>query len=386
MTRNLSPGSRLAVALVAFAGFTILAYREAVLGTLLGGLSERTAGATLAVLGWLGVDAVREATVLYQPGGFAFEIYYRCTGFLPAAFLATVILASPVGSRRKLIGLAVGVPLIGVLNLLRLVHLFVIGATRPEFFDFAHGVLWEGAMVLAAFGLWWVWKRWADGDGKENSMRRDPLRPQAPAVALLVMLAVTGGCAAAQSPAESGGGVESAAIESGGVEPADVEPAEGSLTCEVSCSETELRTAVARISWLGPRTPAGGGAAGPSLAEELQTTVYKGGFDRDLYASFALGGEATEPKTATDLPAYDLELVEVTRPAGRLEAAAGGGGAARTTVVVEGLEPGMVYTWRLVFETAEGRMISETVTCEAPMCTADYVPGGPAGGMPGGVR
>ena len=45
--------------------------------------------------------------------------------------------------------------------------------------------------------------------------------------------------------------------------------------------------------------------------------------------------------------------------------------AARTSVEVEGLEPGMRYTWRLVIETADGREISETVTCEAPVCPAD---------------
>ena len=152
--------SRLALALVAFAGLTVLVYRQAVLGPLLGGLCEWTAGAAALALGWLGIDAVREATVVYQPGGFAYEIYYRCTGFLPAAFLTTVILASPVGGRRKLIGLALGIPLLGVLNLVRLVHLFVLGASRPELFDLAHGVVWEVAMVLAVFGLWWVWQRW----------------------------------------------------------------------------------------------------------------------------------------------------------------------------------------------------------------------------------
>ncbi len=145
--------------LIVFTGAVLLAYREAVLGRLLGGLTEWTAEATFQVLGWLGIDVAREATVLYQPGGFAYEIYYRCTGFLPAALLATAILVSPGDWRRKLIGLAVGVPLIGLLNLARLVHLFAIGVTRPELFDLAHGVLWEGAMMVAVVGLWQAWER-----------------------------------------------------------------------------------------------------------------------------------------------------------------------------------------------------------------------------------
>ncbi len=153
---------RPALALIVFAGGAVLAYRETVLGPLLGGLTEWTAGATFAALGRLGVDAARDATVLYQPGGFAYEIYYRCTGFLPAAFLAAIILASPGGWRRKLIGLAVAVPLILALNLVRLVHLFAVGVARPELFDLAHRVLWEGVMMVAVVGLWQAWDRLAN--------------------------------------------------------------------------------------------------------------------------------------------------------------------------------------------------------------------------------
>lgn len=173
-------------------------------------------------------------------------------------------------------------------------------------------------------------------------------------VAALAALAVTGGCAVAQPAADP-------ATDSG-------------LTCEVYCSETELRTAIARISWTGP------GASGPAAAEILQTTVYKGGFDRDLYASFPLGGGAAPE--APSLPAYDLEILEIGRPA-----AASGGPApeadseARTSVEIGGLEAGIKYIWRVVVETAAGRQISETVTCEAPVCTADYQPGGPNSGI-----
>ena len=39
-----------------------------------------------------------------------------------------------------------------------------------------------------------------------------------------------------------------------------------------------------------------GSMSGP-VAETLQTTVYKGGFDRELYASFPLTDNRSEPQT-----------------------------------------------------------------------------------------
>ncbi len=84
---------RPAIAVIVFIGVVLLAYRESVLGAVLGGLTEWTTGVTFATLGRMGIDASRDATVLYQPGGFAYEIYYRCTGFLPAGVLAAIILA-----------------------------------------------------------------------------------------------------------------------------------------------------------------------------------------------------------------------------------------------------------------------------------------------------
>ncbi len=202
-------------------------------------------------------------------------------------------------------------------------------------------------------------------------MSRIPFRHHALAAAVLAVLPGSTGCTAAQPPPGSDGGAEPAGGDAG-------------LTCEVYCSETRLGTANVRLSWIGPAVLA---AAAEPAAEQLQTTVYKGGFDRDLYASFPVTGETSEPQApserrpAPELPAYDLKILEVQRPAD--SPAARTGEAPRTTVELEGLEPGMKYTWRVVFETAAGRQVSETVTCEAPVCTADQADGGPGVETPG---
>lgn len=143
-----------------FTGLVLLTYQEDVLGLLLNPLTTLTANITFVLLKLIGMDVVREASVIFQPGGFSYEIYFRCTGFLPVACLTVSILAHSGCLRHKLIGLAVGIPLLILLNLVRLVHLFIIGVTRPDLFDFAHSVLWESAIILAVIGCWFIWKKW----------------------------------------------------------------------------------------------------------------------------------------------------------------------------------------------------------------------------------
>ncbi|MGH7321640.1 MAG: exosortase H, partial [Candidatus Rokuibacteriota bacterium] len=153
---------RFLAVLAGFAGVVFLTYREEVLGTLVAPLTAWTAGVTLGLIRQAGMEATRVAAVVSHPSGFAYEIYYRCTGVLPVAFLATAILAYPGRWQRKLVGLLVGVPVLMALNLTRLVHLFYLGVHHPAVFDFAHSVLWEGLVILAILGLWLGWARWSD--------------------------------------------------------------------------------------------------------------------------------------------------------------------------------------------------------------------------------
>jgi exosortase H (IPTLxxWG-CTERM-specific) len=145
------------------AGFTfalVLTYREDVLGAILSPLTAYTARTTLVLLHMFGMEAVRMATLIFHPDGFAYEIYYRCTGFLPVAILTAVIFAYPGPWRFKFFGLAIGVPVLLVLNLFRLVYLFYVGVYIPAAFDFAHSVLGESLLILVTLVLWLVWIKW----------------------------------------------------------------------------------------------------------------------------------------------------------------------------------------------------------------------------------
>jgi hypothetical protein len=153
------------------------------------------------------------------------------------------------------------------------------------------------------------------------------------------------------------------------------------LVCEVVCSSTKPRTGVARISWNESRPPGGAARAEAAAREErLSATVFKGGFEDELYVSFRTEDVEAEtlPLSARGgveppVPALDVRLTGVERPSVATEAAGVAPTAPqRATAVVEGLEAGVNYYWRITTTAPTGEEVTETVRCQAPVCPADF--------------
>jgi hypothetical protein len=156
------------------------------------------------------------------------------------------------------------------------------------------------------------------------------------------------------------------------------------IACEVFCSETRLRTSNARIRWYASKTDApASAAAAPTM---LQTTVFAQGFEKNLYVNVPLGADATpQPPPAAaaaatqrqrPLRAFQFKVLQLEGPrASAVDTPESG-------IVVEDLEPGTTYRWRLA--TADGAATgrSPVVVCKALVCPADLVrePGQPPGG------
>jgi hypothetical protein len=202
------------------------------------------------------------------------------------------------------------------------------------------------------------------------------------AATLLILLAACSSASAGTEPQT--GGVPAVGPQTATqTAPAQEAAAAGlALTCEAYCSETKLRTANARIRWKLVPGPALDAAKARNLStaeQRLETTVYKNGFDKDLYLSLPIsqtGYERAVPSSSLAkqgqerLRAYQIRIVDVERPRSKELFATG---AAETVAVVENLEPGMNYTWRLVIQTDADKVASPTVTCQAPVCPADMV-------------
>lgn len=150
---------RFVAIMAAFTGIILPIHRDEILGRFLAPFSKLTAQIVVILIHWSGQEAERIVTLIRHPDGFVYEISHGCTGFLPIAFFIVAILSYSADLRTKALGLAVGVPVLLVFNLMRLMHLFYLGVHRPAVFDLAHSILWQAFMILAVLGLWFGWTR-----------------------------------------------------------------------------------------------------------------------------------------------------------------------------------------------------------------------------------
>lgn len=88
---------------------------------------------------------------------FAFQIVDLCTAIMPMMIFTAAVLAYPSRIKEKVIGLLIGLVGIFLVNQIRLVSLFYIGAYAPGIFETAHLLVWQSLMILLAIGFWLIW-------------------------------------------------------------------------------------------------------------------------------------------------------------------------------------------------------------------------------------
>lgn len=128
---------------------------------------------------------------------------------------------------------------------------------------------------------------------------------------------------------------------------------------EVSCSQTKPRTGIAELSWRTEKRLFN--------KQRLDVTVYKQGFEKDLYTilwpiraeqqfQIPRSNKLEETSRALALNAVNVNVDEKQDS---------------IVVKLEGLEPGLVYFWRICTLSNKGWRPSSVVRCEAPVCPAD---------------
>lgn len=114
------------------------------------------AAVSRAALGLLGVDAESHGAVITSPG-FSVTIRSVCNGLEVTAIFIAAVLAFPVGWRGRLVGLAIGYAAIFLVNIVRIVVLFLLGLHMPNVFESAHYYYAQGFVVLVTAVIWVVW-------------------------------------------------------------------------------------------------------------------------------------------------------------------------------------------------------------------------------------
>lgn len=117
------------------------------------GVVARTSGATLRLIGQ---DVKMRGTVIESPR-FAVNIRNGCNGVETLLIFGAAVLAFPASWRSRALGLALGAVAIQIVNLVRVVALFLTGAFAPKWFDSSHTVIWQSAVILCGVLLWILW-------------------------------------------------------------------------------------------------------------------------------------------------------------------------------------------------------------------------------------
>jgi len=92
-----------------------------------------------------------------QLGGFSVRIIEECTGIFEAILFVAAVLAFPTSLARKAIGVALGVPLLYLFNLVRILVLLAVGHGRPDLFEFMHLYFWQATLILMITSVWLLW-------------------------------------------------------------------------------------------------------------------------------------------------------------------------------------------------------------------------------------
>lgn len=136
-------------------GFTLVAWQPINDGVIVP-FTAAVARASASVLEIIGQPIRIDGTRVYGEG-FAVDIENGCNGIEALIIFLSATLSFPAPWKARLAGLAIGVVGIQIVNLVRVVALFLTGVYFPSFFDSSHTVVWQTIVILFAVLLWIFW-------------------------------------------------------------------------------------------------------------------------------------------------------------------------------------------------------------------------------------
>ena len=150
--------------------FSMLTYdpivRRVDLSAVLAQVSAWLSGQFLRALGALGGFPVAVEGTHLVSGKFRVDVSPACSGAVPSMIYLSAVFAYPAGRRAKLIGALLGMAVIGGVNLIRVVVLFLIGLFYNQYFHDTHVYVAQALVVAIAVATWLFWAgRFADAPG-----------------------------------------------------------------------------------------------------------------------------------------------------------------------------------------------------------------------------
>lgn len=88
---------------------------------------------------------------------FGVNINNGCNGVEAMLILLASIVAFPASMKARAIGLFLGAIVVQLLNFVRILSLYLLGAYHPKLFDLFHTAVWQIVIILAAIGFFLLW-------------------------------------------------------------------------------------------------------------------------------------------------------------------------------------------------------------------------------------
>ena len=115
-----------------------------------------TAQWTSIGLGFVGISTTVNGTILASEN-FAVNVVAECTAIGPLLLYAGAVAAYPARLKSKGAGIILGLVVLTLVNVVRIVSLFWLGLTFPQYLDVAHLIVWQSGIILLAIILWLFW-------------------------------------------------------------------------------------------------------------------------------------------------------------------------------------------------------------------------------------
>ncbi|HEY0139861.1 MAG TPA: exosortase H [Thermoanaerobaculia bacterium] len=88
---------------------------------------------------------------------FAVNINNGCNGVEAMLILLACIVAFPASLKARAAGLALGAVVVQIINMIRILTLYLLGAYQPKLFDLFHTAVWQIVIIIAAIGFFLAW-------------------------------------------------------------------------------------------------------------------------------------------------------------------------------------------------------------------------------------
>jgi len=103
-----------------------------------------------------GLETIVEETYI-KNSLFTMNIGKGCDAVSPTILFMAAILIYPTDFSNKWKWLLISPFAFALLNLIRIISLFLIGSYVPSIFDFAHTEFWQGVFILITILAWFYW-------------------------------------------------------------------------------------------------------------------------------------------------------------------------------------------------------------------------------------